>query len=617
MYVTTFYSFKGGVGRTMALVNSAVELANRGRRVVAVDFDLEAPGLDSFGILRPGQPGPGLVDFVHQYLESGRSPDARDFMYRARNVGDKGGELWIMPAGAGRKDYQERFRKLDWMEVYDRYDGYLLFEDLKAQWDKALEADWVFVDSRTGHTDTGGICTRQLPDAVVVVFFPNEQNRRGLKAVVREIRAEADTARKKRIELHFVMSHVPDLDDEDAILRKQTLAFQEELAMRRPPVIVHRYDSLALLNQAVFVQERPRSRLAREYQEVVRRIVAGNLEDRDGALAYIRESPRARRRFGRDRREPMQERREQLDRIEKMHASDAELLYEVANFYERQRSAEDAVRLFNLAIEAGCTEPDAILFRSRFRARTGDPDGASQDALRVLQNEDANPGQLVEALSLSSAPVELLLDTLTERELDAVDLSWIGTGLIQRDQRSKGVAVLESFSLDALPERLRWDPRHYLSLAYLALGRCAEAASVLADQELDVEDSLRMVDSFNYAMARWGATGGPDAVPFQRVVALSAQIEGTDDPNRLQCLAVAYWASGNEAAANERLAAAREAVENGPMQSLLSCWRYRNVSRTEFEEDLEDMRALFEGDVTRRPRFFPEPEASPVPAPAS
>ena len=44
VYISTFYSFKGGVGRTMALVNAAVELARRGRRVLAVDFDLEAPG---------------------------------------------------------------------------------------------------------------------------------------------------------------------------------------------------------------------------------------------------------------------------------------------------------------------------------------------------------------------------------------------------------------------------------------------------------------------------------------------------------------------------------------------------------------------------------------------
>ena len=53
MCITTFYSFKGGVGRTMALVNIAVALALHGRRVLVVDFDIEAPELDTFDALHP------------------------------------------------------------------------------------------------------------------------------------------------------------------------------------------------------------------------------------------------------------------------------------------------------------------------------------------------------------------------------------------------------------------------------------------------------------------------------------------------------------------------------------------------------------------------------------
>lgn len=46
--VVTFYSYKGGVGRTMALVNTAHVLALEGWRVLMVDFDLEAPGMTHF-----------------------------------------------------------------------------------------------------------------------------------------------------------------------------------------------------------------------------------------------------------------------------------------------------------------------------------------------------------------------------------------------------------------------------------------------------------------------------------------------------------------------------------------------------------------------------------------
>jgi len=46
--IITFYSFKGGVGRTMALANIAVLLVRKKKRVLAVDWDLEAPGLDKY-----------------------------------------------------------------------------------------------------------------------------------------------------------------------------------------------------------------------------------------------------------------------------------------------------------------------------------------------------------------------------------------------------------------------------------------------------------------------------------------------------------------------------------------------------------------------------------------
>ena len=43
--IITLYSFKGGVGRSMALANISDVLARRGLRVLVMDFDLEAPGL--------------------------------------------------------------------------------------------------------------------------------------------------------------------------------------------------------------------------------------------------------------------------------------------------------------------------------------------------------------------------------------------------------------------------------------------------------------------------------------------------------------------------------------------------------------------------------------------
>jgi len=283
MYVTTFYSFKGGVGRTMALVNVAVALANRGHRVLAVDFDLDAPALDTFDVMRPREQVPGIIDFVNEYLGSGQAPDVQRFIGEAAHTGGKGGGLWIMPS-ARRETYSANFHHIDWRALYDERDGYLLFEDLKEQWRRFVEPDYVLIDSCTGHTDAGGICTRQLPDSVAVLFIPNEQNLRGLTRVVRDIRAEASEPRCKAITLHFVMSNVPDLDDEDGVLSGTIKAFQEQLGFRREPFIVHRNDSLSLLNQVVFTRDRPTSRLAREYRELVREIARNDEAERESTV---------------------------------------------------------------------------------------------------------------------------------------------------------------------------------------------------------------------------------------------------------------------------------------------------------------------------------------------
>ena len=149
MYVVTFYSFKGGVGRSMALVNVAADLTRRGKRVLIVDFDLEAPGLDTFDLTRSEECNRGLLDFVCDFCKTGEVPDVRGYVYKTRvDLGP--GELWVMPAGLQDAEYDHRFRSVDWADLYARQNGFLLFEDLKAQWIDVLRMDYVLIDSRTG-----------------------------------------------------------------------------------------------------------------------------------------------------------------------------------------------------------------------------------------------------------------------------------------------------------------------------------------------------------------------------------------------------------------------------------------------------------------------------------
>src|SRR6266550_2779751 len=94
----TFYSYKGGVGRTLALANTAVLLAQSGRNVLMVDFDLEAPGLDSFAELGITSARPGVVEYFTDFAEAGVAPTLSDYIEACRAFAG-GGELWLMPSG--------------------------------------------------------------------------------------------------------------------------------------------------------------------------------------------------------------------------------------------------------------------------------------------------------------------------------------------------------------------------------------------------------------------------------------------------------------------------------------------------------------------------------------
>ena len=67
----TFYSYKGGTGRSMALANVACLIAKKGaetsQRVLVVDWDLEAPGLHKFFEMQPKNPEnekrPGIINY--------------------------------------------------------------------------------------------------------------------------------------------------------------------------------------------------------------------------------------------------------------------------------------------------------------------------------------------------------------------------------------------------------------------------------------------------------------------------------------------------------------------------------------------------------------------------
>ncbi|MBW5485404.1 FxSxx-COOH system tetratricopeptide repeat protein [Streptomyces bambusae] len=204
--IVTFYSYKGGTGRTMALANTAWILAANGKRVLAVDWDLEAPGLHRFfhPFLDPSTLGAttGVIDLISEYAWAATSPVQRaDDWHKdyariqphavsltPETLGwqfPDGGTLDFVSAGRQNREYSATVSTFDWDNFYDRLGGGHFFDALRD--DMKRNYDYVLIDSRTGLSDIADICTVHLPDVLVDCFTLSDQSIDGAAAVARQI----------------------------------------------------------------------------------------------------------------------------------------------------------------------------------------------------------------------------------------------------------------------------------------------------------------------------------------------------------------------------------------------------------------------------------------------
>ena len=190
-----FYSYKGGVGRTLALANCARVLTASGKKVVLMDFDLEAPGLLHFQPFQPksGDKRPaGFSEYIALCLEQGPPSELNAFIHECCGKETDQGKTWIMPAGRhGEPGYLAFLNTTTWADFYSQQEGYKILENLRGHIIADYEPDYVFIDARTGLSEVGGIATHQLADIVVLVFNLNEQNLAGAKRVFDSIRKHA------------------------------------------------------------------------------------------------------------------------------------------------------------------------------------------------------------------------------------------------------------------------------------------------------------------------------------------------------------------------------------------------------------------------------------------
>lgn len=233
-YIFTFYSYKGGVGRSMALLNTAYTLAERGRHVLILDLDLEAPGLSHFLSSKDEMDGPDtespgdIIDLLTQVKDLATNrihPEkaiskidaierfrrsAKSSKVKAPRIGPPG-RVDVIPAmmeDVQGKSYCQRLAELD-LKTTSNDDlqrmGLILARYLQEQLlvvhspgldelgcTESVPYDYVLVDSRTGITELGGLCVGLLCDRLVVCTALNDQNVNGTRSFLQEAGIEVN-----------------------------------------------------------------------------------------------------------------------------------------------------------------------------------------------------------------------------------------------------------------------------------------------------------------------------------------------------------------------------------------------------------------------------------------
>ena len=191
----------------MAMANTAWILASNGNRVLMIDWDLEAPGLHKY--FHPFLQDKtlnntrGLMDFILDFASAAmakqteeKAASSRDWFFPYANVlryadslqwdaFPKRGTIDLVAAGKQDVHYATRVNSFDWQGFYGKLGGGVFLEAVK---DRAKsEYDYVLIDSRTGVSDTSGICTVQMPDDLVICFTYNSQSIDGATAAAESV----------------------------------------------------------------------------------------------------------------------------------------------------------------------------------------------------------------------------------------------------------------------------------------------------------------------------------------------------------------------------------------------------------------------------------------------
>lgn len=537
MYTVTFYSYKGGVGRTSALMNTAFRLSKKGKNVFVLDFDLEAPGVDAFS---PGlKDSVGLLEFVSEYSRTGRVPELQSYV--SDMFWGTRGRVSYMSAGKKDNDYQRALAQLNWKEFYSQERGFLFVENLKGAISAIYSPDYLLVDSRTGMTDISGICTLQLPDVVVLLFGLNEQNLLGSSTIFDSI---TRNPLNRQIETLLVATPVPDVPEYLGV-RQQRLDRAREIFGIAPGVVLP-YDPFMAFRESVNPSEISKN-LSEQYDKLCNEIIKTNKSDVITMLEDVRKMEESGDR---------EETEARYLQIVSTHPKSPVAWLAYGVYLRGQGKIQEAIGAFSRAEQEG--GPPRTWRELALTNLSADNYKEAADALRKYLSKSPNPRlklELAKRFALKEQ-VDIALETYDN--------------------------IIQSPNLSSDIERIAWFDKGRIYLSILEPKRAIECF----ERALTREPSSLSIN-YNLAVALRRAGRSEEAIKlYKKAITTFEQqppmkLLPDDEANRLQAMAQAYIFVGNSEQAIPLIQRAILLAESVSTR-IYSSFQYREVSSQDF-----------------------------------
>lgn len=232
-----FFGIKGGVGRSTALAMVAWHLAQKKKRVLVVDLDLESPGVSTLLVPHEDLPRFGVVDWLVESAVGQGDRSLVDDMFASSPLSmDSPGQIFVVPAG-GRQpgSYAAKLARAylsatspggDLLSFTERLD------ELLRSLTSFREVDVVLLDSRAGLHEIGAAAVTRLGAQSLLFATGNAQTFWAYETLFHELRRSPQRARALRENLKLVSAMIPSSGREEylgALLERAYDLFRDNL----------------------------------------------------------------------------------------------------------------------------------------------------------------------------------------------------------------------------------------------------------------------------------------------------------------------------------------------------------------------------------------------------